>query len=369
MAMATQGESSVGARGLRSAAVAFSLFLVESSGCGYDYSQLGARGTGGALAVGSGGFTEAGGQGGGAPGTGGSAPGDGGRRGPGGTAAPATGGSSESGGQTAVATGGSTGDGTGGLASSGGRPGSGGGAAGGPGTGGAAPEATGGAPGTGGRDAGPVILSVDFVGGTPASSGAGALVAPSAQLTPAETAGAQPAANWNSAFGNLGALTQLALADGTTSSASIAWIAPGTSNTSGVWRNNYTATDANSKMMQGYLDPVATDLPGLVTLASLPASLTRRGYDLYLYFTADLTRVETFTFQYAVGSATRVVTQVGPTATTFQGFRLASDDGTGNTLVFHGLTGSGFTLVATPGSGSHTRAPINGIQLVSPPGN
>ena len=43
--------------------------------------------------------------------------------------------------------------------------------------------------------------------------------------------------------------------------------------------------------------------------------------------------------------------------------------GAGNYVVFRNLTSASFTLTATPGTGSPTRAPVNGLQIVAPTGS
>jgi hypothetical protein len=63
------------------------------------------------------------------------------------------------------------------------------------------------------------------------------------------------------------------------------------------------------------------------------------------------------------------VSQTGPTSTAFTGFKLAPANGAGNYFVFHAVTGATFTLTATPSTGVTPRAPVNGLQIVSPPGS
>jgi hypothetical protein len=51
----------------------------------------------------------------------------------------------------------------------------------------------------------------------------------------------------------------------------------------------------------------------------------------------------------------------------FGGYKLAPAGGAGNYIVFRNLTTPFFTLAAIPGTG--LRAPVNGIQIVSPTGS
>ena len=63
------------------------------------------------------------------------------------------------------------------------------------------------------------------------------------------------------------------------------------------------------------------------------------------------------------------VSQTGPTPTSFTAFALAPPGAAGNYIVFRNLTAAAFTLTATPGTGSAPRAPVNGVQIVSPTGS
>jgi hypothetical protein len=55
--------------------------------------------------------------------------------------------------------------------------------------------------------------------------------------------------------------------------------------------------------------------------------------------------------------------------TSFTAFTLAPAGGAGNYIIFRNVTGAAFTLTATPGTGTATRAPVNGLQIVSPTGS
>jgi len=242
-----------------------------------------------------------------------------------------------------AASGGSSG--TGGVG--GGSSTSGGGTAGGA----AGSSGIGGAGGRGGSGpASPVIISVDFVGG-----GNGASPVPMAAT---ESAGVVAARNWNAASGSNGSKTSLALSDGTATSASITWNAPGGGSATGTWRLSYTDAAGDVRMMNGYLDPASA---ATVAVSNLPAAITA-GYDVYVYTYGDVNSGQTRTYTYAIGATSFAITQTGPVASSFPGFSLAPDRGSGTYVLFRKVTGASFTLTATPSD----RAPINGLQIVWP---
>ena len=233
-------------------------------------------------------------------------------------------------------------------------------------------SATGGTSTTGGTvaDAGvaPMIISIDFVGGMPpGDSGVTGTVA----MAASESAGVKPAKNWNSAANNTGTQSSLVLADGTATSASVTWNSPVTgTETSATWTLSWTDAPGDVRMMNGYLDPRATSPPATVTVSGL-ASPMSSGYDVYVYCFEDMTWADTRTSKYTIGSTTHTVTQTEPPlVTSFAAFTLAPEAGAGNYVVFRNVTGTSFTLTATPGTSLHStvRAPVNGIQIVYPSG-
>jgi len=115
---------------------------------------------------------------------------------------------------------------------------------------------------------------------------------------------------------------------------------------------------------------VAVSMPAVVTVSGLPASITADGYDVYVYVTGDgASGTSVRTYNYAIGTAMFTVSQTGPAPNPFTSFTLAPAGGAGNYVVFRNLTAATFTLTATPGTGSATRAPVNGLQIVSPTGS
>jgi hypothetical protein len=111
---------------------------------------------------------------------------------------------------------------------------------------------------------------------------------------------------------------------------------------------------------------------------TLPSSISG-GYDVYVYCYGYVD-ASTRTYQYAIQDATQLTTksvsQTGHSATLLPGHSPApavGGTGAGTYVLFQNLTGTSFTLTATPLSSSATppalRAPVNGIQIVYPSGS
>jgi hypothetical protein len=329
-----------------------------AAGTGGGGRGTGGRGTGGAAGTGSGGRAT-----GGAAGIGGS--GSGGRGGGGaGVGGAATGGAATGGrGTGGAATGGAA---TGGAATGGAATG--GAATGGAATGGAATggAATGGA-GTGGMQ--PTIISIDFVGGPGAATGGVGGVVPPAPMTPAETAGVRPATNWNSAATLSASLMGLITASGTATAARVTWTTTVTGANPGVYAVGWVDMPGDTRMMRGYLDPTDTGM-ATIAVSSLPAPFVTAGYDVYVYVVGSMDSFGMRAYRYSIGATTLTVTQAAPTPTSFTGYVEApAAGGPGNYVVFRNVTGASFTLNALPSMTGTRRAPVNGMQIVSPPGS
>lgn len=313
------------------------------TGTGGMLEATGGTGTGGALLGGtSGGGGSGGNSSGGQIGTGGTLPGS-----TGGTSTTGTGGAS-SGGQS----------GSGGTVGSGGRTGSGGvaGVAGGIAAGGGSAGKAG-AQGTGGASMGGVpaagrIISVDFVGSAPAP------------MAPAEIAGFKPAANWNSAAGTTGSLLSLVDQTGV--------VVPGLSVT---WSSSmefmqWTADQpGHSRMFNGYLDPIGA--PAMITVRGIPAAAVAARFDVYLYAMGSIPGLnDDRSSTYAIGSVQVGLTERSPSPRTAADLPtyMKATGGFGNYVQFPAIPVSIFTIVATPGMGIQPRAPVNGFQIVLPPG-
>ncbi len=229
--------------------------------------------------------------------------------------------------------------------------------------GGSSGTSNGGTAGAGGNAAGGPseamdILSIDFVGGSAADTLA---------MLPAEIAGAKPASHWNGASGSSGSLLGLMLADGSATLAAVAW------NSSGTFSVGFVDAPGDVRMMNGYLDPDSADSPAMIKVTALPTRLTTQGYDVYVYAYGEIPASAWMrTYHYSIAGKSIALSQSGPSEHAFSGYAAAPANGAGNYVVFRNLSASSFTLLATPGvasNGAGKRAPVNGIQIVSPSGS
>jgi hypothetical protein len=233
---------------------------------------------------------------------------------------------------------------------------------------------TGGTTGDVGADSAtaPMIISIDFVGGRPnGTAGASGTVVMSAS----ESAGVKRATNWNSAPGSTGTLSSLVSASGSPTTASASWNVAAVDGVTDTWSVSFTDAAGDTRMMNGYLDPRAAAYHATISVTGLPNPVSS-GYDVYVYCYSYIGLVDTFSYQYNIGTTTYSVTQTGPSASTFPGYSLASGSdagtpGAGNYVVFHNLSGPSFTLTALPRPSTNgtERAPVNGIQIVYPSGS
>ncbi len=190
----------------------------------------------------------------------------------------------------------------------------------------------------------PRTVSIDFAGTS------------TTVLAATDIAGVVPSRHWNVARGAT-QTAPLALVDetGTGTPATVTW-----SSHSG-WMLPTAATGADATMMKGYLDTSATSTT-TVSVAGLVAGT----YDVYVYADGD-NRTYWRSAAYSIsgpGIAASTVTLVDAAGANFSGSFATDDDG-GNYVRFT-ITGSGFTLTATPLAGGNAsfRAPVNGIQIV-----
>ncbi|MCU1325298.1 MAG: hypothetical protein JWN34_668, partial [Bryobacterales bacterium] len=191
----------------------------------------------------------------------------------------------------------------------------------------------------------PTALSVDFVG-------------TGNSLAANEVAGVIPKSNWNSASG-AASTTPLNLKSeaGSATGATVTWASDN------AWRTPVADVAGNNRMMSGYLDNGQGN-PSTVRLAGI----TPGNYDILVYIDGDNPSTSrTGSYQISgSGIATRTINATDTQNTTFSGAFIASNNATGNYVIFNGVTiSSGFTLTGTPGAtGDVPRAPINGIQIV-----
>ncbi len=190
--------------------------------------------------------------------------------------------------------------------------------------------------------------SVSAVGGSFGLQFAGSAV----PITPGELAGVVPATNWNSAAGSNGALAQIKDNLGLPSGVGVTYAAAGT------WTLGLADSPGNVRLMNGYLDTTDTSIT-TVSVTGLPASFTGSGYDVYVYCNGDgVNRAGIYTIG---NTAIRVLDNA-----LFSGNFIPASNSAGNYVLFNGLSGSGFTLTATPDqSVNGVRAPINAIQIVA----
>jgi hypothetical protein len=190
-------------------------------------------------------------------------------------------------------------------------------------------------------------------------------------LLPSETAGALPRANWNNVPSQNATTSNLITSTGAATPASVtvvrnnAWSLPDSNGT------NVIPFDANGTMMRGYLD-TGNATTTSITVSGLPAPFSNTPYSVWVYFDGDNAgnqRVGQFTIggrtifgrDAANESFNGTFVQVPSTSITNQ----QANTPAGNYMIFPLITGSSFTLTATPAFSSDAtlRAPINAIQI------
>jgi hypothetical protein len=182
-----------------------------------------------------------------------------------------------------------------------------------------------------------------------------------------ESAGFKPATHWNSATNATGTFPSLVAADGSTTTASVTW------NSLATYTVPFTDASGDAHMMNGFIEAQGT--VSTTIGVTLPSSMSS-AYDVYVYCYGNIDAT-TRTYQYKIDKVAtpQTVSQTGHSLTTFPGHSLAPASGTGagTYIVFRNVTGTPFTLTATPLSSTATvpalRAPVNGIQIVYPAGS
>jgi hypothetical protein len=189
-------------------------------------------------------------------------------------------------------------------------------------------------------------IGIDFVGTSTAT------------MVASESAGVVPKTHWNNAPG-VTRSTPLALVDdaGTPTTASVTWAA------NNGWMTPITDQPGNTRLMKGYLDTSSTSVT-TVTVAGLPSAT----YDVYVYADGD-NRQDTRTAAYRIRGTDTTESTVNlsdQANTNFSGTFTQSSGTSGNFVKFT-VSGTGFTLTATPGAstGATRRAPVNALQIVS----
>ena len=191
-------------------------------------------------------------------------------------------------------------------------------------------------------------ISISFVGTSPAL------------MSAAETAGIIPKANWNNATG-AARPTALALVDetGVQTNAVVTWAS------NNGWMTPIADQPGNARLMKGYLDTTSTS-----TTTVTVTGLSPRSYDVYVYVDGDngvTERSAAYTISGA-GITTKTINLTDAANTNFCGTFTSTDNSNGNYVRFS-ISGSAFTLTATPNLSTlrTRRAPVNGIQIVPAP--
>jgi hypothetical protein len=172
-------------------------------------------------------------------------------------------------------------------------------------------------------------------------------------MASSETGGVVVKSNWNNAAGAVSsAAMPLVDESGAATATTLTWSANNT------WSTPITDQPGNARMMKGYLDTLNT-----TTTTITVAGLKDADYDVYIYCDGDnrsYTRTAAYTLV-PVGGAAVTVTARDAASTNFAGTFTA-----GANYVTFTIHGTGFTLSATPQTGTNTtlRAPVNGLQIV-----
>lgn len=179
-------------------------------------------------------------------------------------------------------------------------------------------------------------------------------------LKPTDVAGVVLKGNWNNLLGAGGAN---ALVDESGSGTSATATFAGNNG----WALPISATTANAVMMQGYLDD-ANGGVSTVTVSNIPSSVN--GFNVYAYADGDnggATRSANYTIS-GPSFPTATLTYSDNANSNFSGTftQVTTTRAAGNYMVFSGISGTSFTLTATPTTSSDgtLRAPMNGIQLI-----
>ncbi len=187
-------------------------------------------------------------------------------------------------------------------------------------------------------------ISIDFVGQGTA-------------MAPTESAGVVPQAFWNNATGARSSSAQ-ALVDqaGNPSGATVSWTA------AGVWTLPIVDQAGNVRMMKGYLDTSNSSVT-TVTVSGLSSGT----YDVYVYGDgANGGGTRTAAYQISGAGITTTTNLTDAANTNFGGTFTQANSSNGNYVKFSAISGTGFTVTATPGTASDgiQRAPLNGIQII-----
>jgi hypothetical protein len=186
-------------------------------------------------------------------------------------------------------------------------------------------------------------------------------------MGPTEVAGIKPAANWNSAPGATGTLNTVVDQFGVVVPGLVVkWASPG----GGVFSLWTVDRPGDSRMFNGYLDPVGG--AAMIQIQGVPDAASAARFDLYLYAMGSIGMPgDDRTSTYGISPIQLGLSQRAPspaTAADLPVYMKATNGGFGNYVQFARVSGTTFTILATPGTGLVPRAPVNGIQIVLPSG-
>ncbi len=210
-------------------------------------------------------------------------------------------------------------------------------------------------------------VGIKFVGGQPFFANPAGLVT--------GTAGAPGLAqsDWNNLTGATGSASSLLDESGLSTGINVSWTSTDT------WQaltGSVGPATQDAQLMNGYLDNTSVTLSGIPAPTTISVTdIPFASYEVVVYFNGDSPsqdRVNDFQIgstsifgqDNALFSGTYI--QVPSTSNT----DLGTSTPAGNFVIFYGVSGSSFTLDATPGStlpGETQRATVNAIQVVSTP--
>jgi hypothetical protein len=163
--------------------------------------------------------------------------------------------------------------------------------------------------------------------------------------------------NWNNLDGPTGLMENLTADDAggaVPSTTTVEWTSNNTWSSTGLGEENNTAPDGNDRnLMSGYLD--TTDISVTeVTVSGLDSGFVD-GYDVYAYIKGG---VNGRGGNYTIGTETQMHVDMAA----FSGDYVFGDEG--DYIIFKNVTGSSFTITATPTTPALFRAPLNALEVV-----
>ncbi|HEY1785844.1 MAG TPA: PEP-CTERM sorting domain-containing protein [Pirellulales bacterium] len=183
---------------------------------------------------------------------------------------------------------------------------------------------------------------------------------PTTSLPAADVAGVVRAANWNNLAGATGSASGLLNSNGNATGEGVTWSSNGT------WSTGTALTNGDYTMMYSGFDERLSNTAS-VAVSGLGHFTS---YSVYAYFAADAT--SSVVEGYTIGSQSYWGSFLNGAGAKFAGTYIQATGTTqaaptagANYAMFTGLTGSSFTLTATPGA--NWRAELMGIQIVGVP--